>query len=382
MHQVTGKVSHKNAIISLLALSQLSAVHATNQYQTWAGTALQELQTFYDNSTGLWQSFPPSWWQSGNALTTVANMRKLGGAENVAGWVLPNTFTAAAAFNVAHNHQTKRAATTQTDWTNGYYDDEGWWAMAWIMSYDATQEAKYLTAAEGLFTDMITGWGTSCSSDGLWWNKGHTEINPISNVLFMEVAANLAQRIPAKQQTYMDWARKDWAWLQQSGMWNESSHRIAGSIDPSTCAVKTSARGWTYAQGALIGALTTMSAVSGNQSYVTEAALIADSVIATNTVDGILVELGISSNPPASDRPAEQFKGVFMRGLMRLYQSQPKAEYLTFAVNNAKSIWANRNTNNNALGFAWQSKFVGPADASMHSSAMDALVAAWSMSAT
>ena len=332
----------KAAVPALLVFGQLRVVSgATNQYETWAESALQELQSFYDESTGLWRSFAPSWWQSANALTTLADMVALNSsaAKTVAASVIPNTFKEAAAFNQANNHNTKRADTT-TPWTNGYYDDEGWWAMAWISAYDVTNNSTYLQAAEGLFGDMTTGWGTNCTTNGMWWNKAHTEINPIANVLFMETAAYLAKRVPAKQSTYIDWATKDWTWLKQSGMWNGTSHIVSGGIDVETCQPTTSNRGWTYAQGTLIQALTVMSEVTGDAQYLTQAENIADAVIAMDTVNGILVEPGISSNPPG-DQPSEQFKGVFMRGLRRLYQSSPLARYQTFAENNAQSIWAN-----------------------------------------
>ena len=40
------------------------------------------------------------------------------------------------------------------DWLDGFYDDDLWWALAWIGAYDVTQDIKYLQLAEGIF---ITG---------------------------------------------------------------------------------------------------------------------------------------------------------------------------------------------------------------------------------
>lgn len=41
-------------------------------------------------------------------------------------------------------------------WLDGYYDDDGWWALAWIAAYDITHNRNYLTLAEGIFDDMVS----------------------------------------------------------------------------------------------------------------------------------------------------------------------------------------------------------------------------------
>ena len=45
---------------------------------------------------------------------------------------------------------------------NDYYDDEGWWALAWIEASKLTGEKKYLDMAEIIFDDMTTGWSDAC----------------------------------------------------------------------------------------------------------------------------------------------------------------------------------------------------------------------------
>lgn len=44
------------------------------------------------------------------------------------------------------------------DFINDYYDDEGWWALAWIAAYDLTQNQDYLNMAITIFNDMAGGW--------------------------------------------------------------------------------------------------------------------------------------------------------------------------------------------------------------------------------
>ena len=84
--------------------------------------------------------------------------------------------------------------------TRRYYDDEGWWALAWIAAYDLTGNAQYLAEAKTIFADMRSVFGkTPCSTNaggtgGIWWDRAHTYVNAIANELFLSVAAHLATR--------------------------------------------------------------------------------------------------------------------------------------------------------------------------------------------
>jgi predicted alpha-1,6-mannanase (GH76 family) len=63
---------------------------------------------------------------------------------------------------------------------NGYYDDEGWWGLAWLNIYDLTQDNDYLNLATVIFNDIQGGWPTPCGG-GIWWNKNETYIASIAN---------------------------------------------------------------------------------------------------------------------------------------------------------------------------------------------------------
>lgn len=67
-----------------------------------------------------------------------------------------------------------------------------------------------------------------------------------------------------------------------------------------------------------------------------------------------------------------------MRNLQLLHEVAPSDAYVQVIQASANSIWNNdRNDSTNLLGVDWAGPFnVAPADASTHSSAMDALVAA------
>jgi uncharacterized protein YyaL (SSP411 family) len=42
-----------------------------------------------------------------------------------------------------------------TQWLDQAYDDDGWWALAWIAAYDVTKEQSYLELAEGIFESLV-----------------------------------------------------------------------------------------------------------------------------------------------------------------------------------------------------------------------------------
>jgi hypothetical protein len=70
-----------------------------------------------------------------------------------------------------------------------------------------------------------------------------------------------------------------------------------------------------------------------------------------------------------------------MRNLQLLHEAAPDDVYANTIRKNAQSIWTNdRNEEQgNTLSINWAGPFVNPANASTHSSAMDALVAAISL---
>ena len=97
-----------------------------------------------------------------------------------------------------------------TGFINAFYDDEGWWALAWLDAYDLTGEDKYLAAANDIFLDMAAGWDDYWGG-GIYWGKydggpdrtGACAVphgwtggykNAIANELFIAVAAGLGLR--------------------------------------------------------------------------------------------------------------------------------------------------------------------------------------------
>src|SRR5712664_3151452 len=85
-------------------------------YLRKAAFGIAALQNWYNWRTGLWQT--TGWWNAANALTALVNYSRLSGSTSYQSAV-ENTFHVNA----------------PGGFLNKYYDDEGWWALAWIDAY-------------------------------------------------------------------------------------------------------------------------------------------------------------------------------------------------------------------------------------------------------
>ncbi|EME80018.1 glycoside hydrolase family 76 protein [Pseudocercospora fijiensis CIRAD86] len=343
------------------------------------------------------------WWNSANCLTVITDLAAIDSnvKSSVAG-VLSNTHVKAQQYNLnmtkvqgtesqpflpqcyygnqwpyfppswSQKHGRPPARKT-SGFLNDYYDDEGWWALAWIAAYDLTKSQQYLSQAEAIFDDMNAVFGkTNCSTNsggrgGIWWDRPQTYVNAIANELFLSVAASLANRAPSSKTDYLAISKQQWAWFKGTGMIN-AQNTINDGLNQQTCQ-NNGGTVWSYNQGVVLGGLVELSKATKDTSYIATAQKIADAAIAALAPNGIL------QDPCEPDCGADgtQFKGVFVRNLQKLHTASPKARYANFLDTNANSIWAN-DRRGSTLSVRWSS-FVPPGNASTQSSAMDCLVA-------
>ena len=168
-------------------------------FHVCAAAGAGALQRWYDQSTGQWTS--TGWWNAANALTAMIGYSKLTGDSSHDG-CLAATFAAA---------QRQHAS-----FINDYYDDNGWWALAWVAAFDMTRDTRYLDAARTIFTHNTGGWDDTCRG-GLWWTTSRNYKNAITNELFLTLAALLHQRTPGDT-SYLSWAQREWEWFHASGL--------------------------------------------------------------------------------------------------------------------------------------------------------------------
>jgi predicted alpha-1,6-mannanase (GH76 family) len=344
-----------------MALQPLNA-HTISNYRSYTDTGMMALQGMYNTSTGLW--LHALWWQQATAMETTIDYSLL---------THTTTYTADIAITFNHNKS--------NNFLDNFYDDEGWWAITWIKAYDLTHRINYLDMARAIFNDMANGWDSTCNG-GIWWSKDKTYKNAITNELFLQVALRLHQRTlddtvggggGPQQTSYIDWAIKDWRWFKMSGMIN-SSNLINDGLDSGTCQ-NNGQNTWTYNQGVILGALTDLYKITHNRSYLSQAEAITNANNETNIDDnGVLYEKGCEpDNSCGKDGP--QFKGIYIKNLYYLYQSDHKRAYRDFITKNAEAIWAHDRDPENNLGLHWDGPF-DTVQARRQSPAIDAFNAA------
>lgn len=347
----------------LFVVSFLFSSHVIAAPEDDIASAIDTMQKAYNSTTGLWRGVKTQiWWESANILTTIA---KFGTHDPEfkpkAIKIVQNTFE--------KSRNVPREIGGYQNWKNEFTDDMGWWALAWIASYDLTSDTKYLNAAVVLFNDMQTNAATEC--DGLIkWKIGSGAITAISNEIFLSVAAHLANRVPTDQRAkYRARAEKQWQDFSKPGRFINGKKLINDGIRGSNC-TNNGGNTWTYNQGVILGGLAELAKATKNKAYTDRASELADGTLKHLSPNGILTEPVPDSH---LDQQAAQFKGAFVRGLAALNAQAPDAKYAAYLKNNAESAWEKAKPGN-VIGSKWQGggKFT---NTTSHASGIDVLVA-------
>ena len=340
---------------------KVEADTAPTTYLQRAAAGIHTLQAWYVQSSGLYQT--TGWWNSANVITMLVDYSRVS-ATNTYLPVLSNTF--------------QQAQTKYSGFLNQYYDDEGWWALAWIDAYDLTKNPQYLSMAESIFTDMAAGWDTTMCGGGIWWSKERRNKNAIANELFLSVAAHLANRAhdPAQSAKYLSLAEKEWQWFRDSGMINSQSLVNDGlNASSSSGCVNDGKPTWSYNQGVILAGLVEMNRAKPDPRLSTMARAIAGAAILHLSDRGSIMH---DPCEPKCGADGIQFKGIFVRNLMALNDAFPDPQYVRFVDANANSVWDHSRGPDSQLGLVWSGPYEAEG-AGSQSSALDAIVAAAQM---
>ncbi|KAJ6151628.1 hypothetical protein N7470_007225 [Penicillium chermesinum] len=361
--------------LTVLAVSGAVADDA----QSRAENALDVLQEWYDNSTGLRDT--AGWWNGANCMTAVADLAAVDSSvRDTASYVFQTTYSKAPASNPHPGPETKTTskrrhllgraspAVNASAWLDSAYDDDGWWALAWIAAYDVTHEQSYLDLAEGIFAALLPGArSVAVGSSGI---PPAPYVNAITNELFLSVAAHLANRVPSRKAFYVDWAQKEWEWFQAQGFIGENGTINDGLLD--NC--QNNGDTLVLQSRVVLGGLVELNKAAPNDTYLPSAERIAKAAIETLADSDKVIH--DSCEPSNCEPNATQFKGIFIRNLQMLYSVAPDDLYKQVIISCADHIWTKDRNNQGQLGVVWSGPLNGPIDATTQSSALDALIAA------
>jgi predicted alpha-1,6-mannanase (GH76 family) len=338
-----------------LGLGRLSQPGLCDDLRARSSAAMAALDTFYDDTTGRWSD---DWWRAASTVeVAIEYARQTGDASYID--VIDTTFE-------------KRKAEQSGNFLNDYYDDEGWWALAWINAYDLTHNAKYLDMAKVIFADMTLGWNADHCGGGVYWRKTDETKNAIPNELFLAIAARLHLRTPGDTGpgSYRDWAEREWAWFEASGMIGEGGLVVDG-LNSATC--EAGGEVFTYNQGVILGGLVDLFRITGDDALLDAAERIARAGIAYSTTpEGVLVETARFQNCTGDCIP---FKGIFARNVAYLYGERPLVELKAFLLRQSDALWEGDRSADNLFGSFWPGPF-DAADALYQTAALDALIGA------
>jgi len=123
-----------------------------------------------------------------------------------------------------------------------YFDDNGWWEIAFLDAYRATHDTRYVTDAEKAF-DYIAQAGWDPANGGVWWETLH--YHKTSEPLAAEIYAGVVLYEITRQSQYLTTAQQYLAWADAHS-WNTSAQLYSRSdTDPTVL---------DYVEGMMIGA--------------------------------------------------------------------------------------------------------------------------------
>jgi hypothetical protein len=144
-----------------------------------------------------------------------------------------------------------------------WFDDNGWWGLAFFDAFKATGRQRYLSDAERAFSYVIAaGWDPR--SGGLWWNTTHPfksgEASASNSLLGAELYAQ------THRSYYADQVKRLFSWADQH-MWNAGDQLYKRSdVDPTPMP---------YVEGPMIYAHRVLCDATGDQSLCQRAAFLA-----------------------------------------------------------------------------------------------------------
>ncbi|MFG1807592.1 glycoside hydrolase family 76 protein [Streptomyces sp. NPDC049040] len=327
MRPITLKKWAARAAIAVLGLLLAipNTVGSAQAAPTPAASSIAVLMQSYNAGNGRIDA--NGWWTAAVSLSTVMTYEQASGDRS-------------------YDYAISGAYAKNSNFTNDYIDDTGWWALVWLQAYDITGNTDYLNMAKTTTNYMHSYWDSTCGG-GVYWSTAKQYKASIANELFLAATAGLHNRIPGDT-TYGGWATSEWNWFKNSGL--ISGNLVRDGLNVPNCTFSTA--NYSYNQGVILQGLIEQSRATGDTSLLTTANTIATAAVARFNHNGVLYD----GCEPNCTGDGSAFKGIFARYLRALATATKSTQYDTFLATTANSILANDTNSSGQQG----NSFIGP----------------------
>jgi uncharacterized protein YyaL (SSP411 family) len=236
-----------------------------------------------------------------------------------------------------------------------FVDDNGLTGMVYLEAYNLTTGADkqaYLDKAKACADWLInSGLWDNTYGGGFWWNTSKPDKPTQSNGVAMQLFAKLY--LVTGQTVYRDWAVMVNNWLRNN-MLDSATGLYIWRIDGTGAGTKHTEK-FTYDNAIMIEADILFGKAMNDNTYLTKAQAIGN---AMNTVLWNASYKGyIFNTDPSQTRVNPAWCGWGTQGMIRLYEQDNDAKWLTFSKNNIDAL--NKASRNNSGGYYFFSGFAG-----------------------
>lgn len=216
---------------------------------------------------------------------------------------------------------------------NAYFDDNGWWGLAFLDAYRATGNAKWLAQADRAlrFIDAV-GW--DWASGGVWWDTDHHHKTSEPLAAGTLIAATI-YRLTHKP-WYLKTAKKYLAWADKR-TWNKQAKLYGRNATDGTV--------MNYVEGMMVAAHTQLCLGTKNKTYCTKARQLANASLNHFPID--------ADWAPETD-------AVYLRWLLDLYEVDHNPRWYAVVYRNAKRAVASARDDQGLWSLRWDGTWSKP----------------------
>jgi hypothetical protein len=217
---------------------------------------------------------------------------------------------------------------------NAYFDDNGWWGLAFLDAYRATGNKQWLVQANRALTFMDSyGWD-SLTGGGMWWDTDHHHKTSEPLAAGTLIAATLYRY--THKPAYLRMAKKYLAWANAK-TWN-SKVRLYGRNSTDTTVMN-------YVEGMMIAAHSELCLGTKVKTYCTKARRLANASLTQFPID--------ADWAPETD-------AVYLRWLLDLYEQDHNSRWYAVVYRNAKRAVASARDDQGLWSLRWDGTWSKP----------------------